>query len=106
MTAAQVPELFERVVGCEVRELVAWRPAALTGAQTTVEHAAHRSIAHFSQGTPTQTWQVLAPRRIGLLQMPQLRASFCYVGARFTSASTWPHSKAVAEQAGAPPKID
>jgi hypothetical protein len=34
----------------------------------------------FSQGTLTLTWQALVPRRIALLQIPQLRVSFCYVG--------------------------
>jgi hypothetical protein len=80
MTPAQVPESFERVMDCEVRELLAWLPMALPGAETTIEHAAHRAIAHFSQGTLTLTWQALVPRRIALLQIPQLRVSFCYVG--------------------------
>lgn len=40
-----VPESFERVMGCEARELLAWLPVALPSVDVTVEHAAQRAIA-------------------------------------------------------------
>ena len=75
-----VPQSFERVMGCEARELLAWLPVALPNADVIVEHAAQRAIAHWPEGSLTLVWEVLEPRRIALLQIPQLRVSFRYVG--------------------------
>lgn len=80
MTPAEIPESFERVMGCEPRELLAWLPVALPNASTHVEPAAKQAVAQWPQGSLTLSWEVLAPRRIALLQIPQLRVSFCYVG--------------------------
>jgi hypothetical protein len=80
MTPAEVPEFFERVMGCEARELIAWLPVALPDAEQRVEAAARRACARFSQGTLTLTWEALAPRRIALLEIPQLLVTFRYVG--------------------------
>ena len=51
-------------------------PAARRAGRRRPGLCAHR----FSQGTLTLTWQALVPGRIALLQIPQLRVSFCYVG--------------------------
>jgi hypothetical protein len=75
-----VPESFERVMGCETRELLAWLPVALPNADVTVELAAQRAIARWPEGSLTLAWEVLEPRRIALLQIPQLRVSFRYGG--------------------------
>ena len=80
MTPVDVPETFERVMGCEVRELLAWLPAALPNAEVSVELAAQRAVAHWPQGSLTLAWEALAPRRIALLQIPQLRVTFRYGG--------------------------
>lgn len=80
MTPAQVPESFERVMGCEARELLAWLPAALPGAETTLDLSRQRVHAHFPEGTLTLTWNALEPRRIARLRIPQLRVSFRYAG--------------------------
>lgn len=75
-----VPESFERVMGCEARELLAWLPVALPNADVTIEDAAQRAISHWPQGSLMLAWEVLEPRRTALLQIPQLRVSFRYVG--------------------------
>lgn len=80
MTPVDIPESFERIMGCEARELLAWLPVALPNADVTVEHPARRAIAHWPEGSLTLAWEVLEPRRIALLQIPQLRVSFRYVG--------------------------
>lgn len=80
MAPPEIPESFERVLGCEARELLAWLPVALQNASTRVEPAAQQAIAHWPQGSLTLAWEVLAPRRIALLQIPQLRVTFRYVG--------------------------
>ena len=80
MTPVDVQETFERVMGCEVRELLAWLPVALPNAEVSVEHAGRRAIAHWPQGSLTLAWEALAPRRIALLQIPQLRVTFRYDG--------------------------
>lgn len=80
MMAVDVPECFERVMGCEARELLAWLPAALPNADLIVEQAARRAIAHWPRGSLTLAWEVLAPRRIALLQIPQLRVTFRFDG--------------------------
>ncbi len=80
MTPQEVPEFFEREMGCEARELVAWLPVALPDAQLSVEATTHRAHARFGEGTLTLAWHVLVPRRIALLEIPRLRVSFHYVG--------------------------
>ena len=80
MTPVDVPETFERVMGREARELLAWLPVALPNAEVSVEHPAQRAIAHRPQGSLTLAWEALAPRRIALLQTPQLRVTFRYGG--------------------------
>lgn len=75
MTPVDVPEIFERVMGSEARELLAWLPVALPNAEVSVEHTALRAIAHWPQGALTLAWEALAPRRIALLQRPQLRVT-------------------------------
>lgn len=41
--AIGVDESFARMMGCEAREMVAWLPAALPGAETRAGHAAPRA---------------------------------------------------------------
>ena len=64
MTPVDIPESFERIMGCEARELLAWLPVALPNADVIVEHAAQRAIAHWPEGALTLGWEVLEPRRI------------------------------------------
>lgn len=80
MTLVDVPETFERVMGCEARELLAWLPVALPNAEVSVEHTAQRAFAHWPKGSLTLAWEALAARRIASLQIPQLRVTFRYGG--------------------------
>jgi len=80
VTPVDLPESFERIMGCEARELLAWPPVALPNAEVIVEHASQQAIAHWPGGSLRLAWEVMEPRRIALLQIPQLRVSFRYVG--------------------------
>ncbi|MCU0919327.1 MAG: hypothetical protein MUF16_03185 [Burkholderiaceae bacterium] len=80
MTAQDIPEQFDRVMGCTVQELTAWLPVALPQAELKVDLSACRAEARFPDGALTLSWQVKAARRIALLAIPQLGVSFQYVG--------------------------
>lgn len=80
MTPQNVPEQFDRVMGCTVQELTAWLPVALPHAELAVDLSACRAEARFPDGTLTRNWQLKAARRIALLAIPQLGVTFQYVG--------------------------
>lgn len=80
MTPQHVPERFERVMGCTAQELRAWLPVALPQAELEVESSAPQAQARFGDGALTITWQSLSPRRIALLEIPQLGVTFQYIG--------------------------
>lgn len=78
MTPTFVPETFERVMGCTAAELLAWLPRALPDAHLQTDDAGQRHVATWTQGRLELSWQILPPRRIALLEIPQLAVSFTY----------------------------
>jgi hypothetical protein len=80
VTPHNIPEQFDRVMGCTVQELTAWLPVALPHADLAVDLSGCRAEARFSDGKLTLNWQVKAERRIALLAIPQLGVTFQYVG--------------------------
>lgn len=79
MTPTFVPETFERVMGCTAAELLAWLPRALPDARLQTDEAGQRNVATWPQGRMELSWQTLPPRRIALLEIPQLAVRFTYV---------------------------
>lgn len=80
MTPHNVPEQFDRVMGCTAQELTAWLPVALPHAELAVDLSACRAEARFPDGALTLSWQVKPAHRIALLAIPQLDVTFRYVG--------------------------
>lgn len=78
MTPTFVPETFERVMGCTSAELLSWLPRALPDAQLQTDGAGQRNVATWPQGRMELSWQPLPPRRIALLEIPQLVVRFTY----------------------------
>jgi hypothetical protein len=78
VTPSFVPETFERVMGCTSAELVSWLPRALPDAHLQTDVAGQRNAASWAQGKMELNWQPLPPRRIALLEIPQLAVRFTY----------------------------
>ncbi|MCU0955777.1 MAG: hypothetical protein MUF55_00220 [Hydrogenophaga sp.] len=78
MTPSFVPETFERVMGCTETELVSWLPRALPEAELSVDAPAGHSVATWAGGSLELRWNTLPPRRIALLEIPQLKVHFVY----------------------------
>lgn len=78
MTPTFVPEAFERVMGCTETELVSWLPRALPDAALTLDRPAGHSVAIWASGSLELRWHTLPPRRIALLEIPQLQVRFVY----------------------------
>lgn len=73
-----VPEAFERVMGCTETELVCWLPRALPDAALTLDRPAGHSVATWASSSLELRWHTLPPRRIALLEIPQLKVRFVY----------------------------
>lgn len=73
---------FERLMGCRAVELANWLSRALPGADLELESQSEsgRCRALFEDGLLLIEWQVLEPRKIALLLMPQLKVRFSYSG--------------------------
>jgi hypothetical protein len=71
---------FTRVMGCTARELVGWLGRALPGATLDIAAGdqAGRCHARYPDGALCVEWTVLPPRRIALLEIPQLAVRFTY----------------------------
>lgn len=72
------PERFERDVGCNEAEWLAWMPRAI-GAHPW-RRDGHRIVVDIATGSLTITWSLLPERRIALLRLQRLRVSFVFEG--------------------------
>ena len=72
------PERFERDVGCNEAEWLAWMPRAI-GAHTW-QRDGHRIVVDLGPGSLTITWSPLPERRIALLRMQRLLVAFVFEG--------------------------
>ena len=78
MTPTFVPQTFERVMGCTASELVSWLPRALPDAELATDVTGQRNVAIWVGGSMELRWNTLPPRRIALLEIPQLQVTFAY----------------------------
>lgn len=67
-------------MGCTASELVSWLPRALPDAELNTDVAEQRNVAIWVDGSMELRWNTLPPRRIALLEIPQLQVSFTYEG--------------------------
>ena len=65
---------FEREMGCTETELLRWLPGAVGSHALRVQGQEAR--VDIGTGHLVLRWSVLPPRRIALMQMPRLQASF------------------------------
>ncbi len=68
------PACFAREMGCTEAEWLGWLPAAL-GVPATQLDAGTATVC-LGSGDLCLTWQVAAPRVIGLVRLPVLRVNF------------------------------
>ncbi|MBI5718821.1 MAG: hypothetical protein HZC37_14170 [Burkholderiales bacterium] len=78
MTPGDVPEAFERDMGCTSAELLASLATALPGAVLLVNAERASASAVFDAGALHIHWSTLPPRRIALLVIPRTLVSFRY----------------------------
>lgn len=73
---------FERVMGYSLEELMGILPRALPSAELKLatDPGAGRCTAVFEDGQLVIECQVLAPRQIAMLRLPQLKVRFTYSG--------------------------
>lgn len=71
-------ERFDREMGCTEPEWLSWLPGAVRGHPLTLGDGQAR-IA-IDGGALCLTWQVLDPRRIGMVRLPRLAAQFRFDG--------------------------
>jgi hypothetical protein len=74
-----VGERFEREHGCTEAEWRGWLPAAVHGHALSLDARPTARIA-IGAGTLQLEWQVLAPRRIALLNLPRLQVRYVFSG--------------------------
>jgi hypothetical protein len=67
---------FDREHGCTLAEWTGWLPAAAHGHALQL-HDDHAEIG-IEAGMLRLSWQVLAPRRIALLNLPRLHVSYVF----------------------------
>lgn len=67
-------------MGCTAWELVSWLPRALPGAELATDVTGQRNVAIWVGGSMELRWITLPPRRIALLEIPQLQVTFAYDG--------------------------
>lgn len=78
MTPLDVPECFDREMGCTATELRAGIAQALGESELEVTDAT--ALATFDDGTLRLTWAALPHRRIASLEIPRLRVAFRFRG--------------------------
>ena len=71
---ASYADCFVREMGCTEAELLGWLPAALGDPAAQLDTGA--ANLRLGSGALRLTWQVAAPRVIGLIRIPVLRVSF------------------------------
>jgi hypothetical protein len=81
LTPLFVPASFERLMGCSLGEFLSWLPRALPDAAVNIDMASTKCTARMPWGCLDLAWSVLPPRRIALLEIPQLSVRFSYSGA-------------------------
>lgn len=67
-------------MGCTASELVSWLPRALPDAELATDVTGQRNVAIWVGGSMELRWITLPPRRIALLEIPQLQVTFAYTG--------------------------
>lgn len=67
-------------MGCTASELVSWLPRALPVAELATDVTGQRNVAIWVGGSMELRWITLPPRRIALLEIPQLQVTFAYTG--------------------------
>lgn len=67
-------------MGCTAAELVSWLPRALPDAELSTDVPGQRNIAAWASGSLDLRWNTLPPRRIALLEIPQLQVNFVCSG--------------------------
>lgn len=72
------PAVFEREMACTTGELLAWLPGAARGHAVAVLGDA--AVVTLPGGCLRLSWQVLPPRRIGLLTLDRLAVQFRFDG--------------------------
>jgi hypothetical protein len=73
---AEYPERFERDVGCNEAEWLAWMPRAI-GAHPWRRDGS-RIVVEIASGALTIAWSPLPERRIALLRMQRLLVGFAF----------------------------
>lgn len=73
------PERFERDMGCTEAEWLRWLPAAL-GTRPWQQQPPGGVQVDLAVGRLALTWQVAAPRRLGLVRIPRLLVQFAFDG--------------------------
>jgi len=68
------PECFAREMGCTEAEWLGWLPKAM--GDPVLQYEAGATKVRLGDGALCLTWQVAAPRVIGLIRIPVLRVSF------------------------------
>jgi hypothetical protein len=81
MTPSQIPERFERIMGCSQADLLRWLPDALADATLDVDVHHMTCHARWNWGILKLCWEILEDRKIALLSIPRLKVFFEYAGA-------------------------
>jgi len=81
MTPSQIPERFDRTMGCSQADLLRWLPDALAGASMEIDERQRLCLARWDWGHLQLGWEVLQDRKIALLSIPCMKVSFSYSGA-------------------------
>lgn len=82
MFAQDLSQPFTRIMGCTANELVGWLGRSLPGAILDIaadDKDVGRCWARYPDGELCIEWTALPPRRIALLEIPQLTVRFTYV---------------------------
>lgn len=67
---------FEREHGCTLAEWIGWLPSAVHGHALQLHDSG--AAVGIGAGMLRLAWQVLAPRRIALLNLPRLHVSYAF----------------------------
>lgn len=82
MFAQDLSQPFTRIMGCTANELVGWLGRALPGASLDIaadDKGVGRCLARYPDGELGIEWTTQTPRKIALLEIPQLTVRFAYV---------------------------
>jgi hypothetical protein len=81
MTPSQIPERFERTMGCSQNDLLRWLPDALVGASLDIDPRNRICQARWNWGALKLSWELLEDRKIALLSIPCMKVIFEYTSA-------------------------